>query len=298
MKFKRHKQSTRKIRGSRRRQHSPPLVDKKKLQARTEDGAKVSKPKKKLPRKKDEVGGNTPRAFAELMSRLNRGIVTKDASEESEKDGNVSKKKEGDSKKEKKKRLLAVAAAEKKARSEVRKREELKMLPGESYADFTRRVDEALPVVRAKSGVPSMEAIRKMKKREIAEANGQKPLRSKRKKGAAAEEEEEEDNDDDDGVDYSDNEAEERRYMELKTKRSSSPDPWKRLSRPAPPKFGEIAAAPPVLKVPSKKLVNVPKKAGSLSQRLALEAEREQVIGKYRAMVERNQRKLHLDDAL
>ncbi|KAK9358727.1 hypothetical protein V1504DRAFT_460074 [Lipomyces starkeyi] len=292
MKFKRHKQSTRKIRGSRRRQHSPPLVDKEKLQARTEDGAKVSKPKKKLPRKKEELGGNTPRAFAELMSRLNRGIVAKGASEESEKDGNVRKKKEGDSKNEKK-RLEAIAAAEKKARSEARKREDLKMLPNESFADFTRRVNEALPVVRAKSGAPSMEAVRKMKKREIAEANGQKPLRSKHKKGAAADEEEY-----DDGIDYSDDEAEERRYMELKTKRSSSPDPWKRLSRPAPPKFGEIAAAPPVLKPPSKKLVNVPKKAGQLSERLALEAEREQVIGKYRAMVERNQRKLHPEDAV
>ncbi|KAK9332584.1 hypothetical protein V1520DRAFT_334534 [Lipomyces starkeyi] len=292
MKFKRHKQSTRKIGGSRRRQHSPPIVDKEKLQARTEDGAKVSKPKKKLPRKKEELGGNTPRAFAELMSRLNRGIVAKGASEESEKDGNVRNKKEGDSKKEKK-RLEAIAAAEKKARSEARKREDLKMLPNESFADFTRRVNEALPVVRAKSGAPSMEAIRKMKKREIAEANGQKPLRSKHKKGAAADEEEY-----DDGVDYSDDEAEERRYMELKTKRSSSPDPWKRLSRPAPPKFGEIAAAPPVLKPPSKKLVNVPKKAGQLSERLALEAEREQVIGKYRAMVERNQRKLHPEDAV
>jgi hypothetical protein len=138
-----------------------------------------------------------------------------------------------------------------------------------------------------------MEAIRKMKKREIAEANGQKPLRSKHKKGAAADEEEY-----DDGIDYSDDEAEERRYMELKMKRSSSPDPWKRLSRPAPPKFGEIAAAPPVLKPPSKYLVNVPKKAGQLSERLALEAEREQVIGKYRAMVERNQRKLHPEDAV
>ncbi|KAK9483864.1 hypothetical protein V1527DRAFT_471782 [Lipomyces starkeyi] len=292
MKFKRHKQSTRKIRGSRRRQHSPPLVDKEKLQARTEDGAKVSKPKKKLPRKKEELGGNTPRAFAELMSRLNTGIVAKGASEESEKDGNVRKKKESDSKNEKK-RLQAIAAAEKKARSEARKREDLKMLPNESYADFTRRVNEALPVVRAKSGAPSMEAIRKMKKREIAEANGQKPLRSKHKKGAAADEEEY-----DDGIDYSDDEAEERRYMELKTKRSSSPDPWKRLSRPAPPKFGEIAAAPPVLKPPSKKLVNVPKKAGQLPERLALEAERERVIGKYRAMVERNQRKLHPEDAV
>ncbi|KAK9354141.1 hypothetical protein V1505DRAFT_359621 [Lipomyces doorenjongii] len=292
MKFKRHKQSTRKIRGSRRRQHSPPLIDKEKLQARTEDGAKVSKPKKKLPRKKEEVGGNTPRAFAELMSRLNKGIDAKGALEESEKDGNV-RKKQGDPKKEKK-RLEAVAAAEKKARSGARKLEELKMLPGESFPDFTRRVNEALPVVRAKSGAPSMEAIRKMKKREIAEANGQKPLRSKHKKGTAAEAEE----DDDDGVDYSDDEAEERRYMELKTKRSSSPDPWKRLSRPAPPKFGEIAAAPPVLKPPSKKLMNVPKKAGPLSERLVLEAEREQVIGKYRAMVERNQRKLHPEDAV
>ncbi|KAK9385590.1 hypothetical protein V1515DRAFT_574206 [Lipomyces mesembrius] len=286
MKFKRHKQSTRKIRGSRRRQHSPPPVDKEKLRARTEDGAKVSKPKKKLPRKKEEVGGNTPRAFAELMSRLNKGIDAKGASEESEKDGNVRKKKE-------QKRLEAVAAAEKKARSEARKLEKLKILPGESFADFTRRVNEALPVVRAKSGAPSMEAIRKMKKREIAEANGQKPLRSKHKKGTVAEAD-----DDDDGVDYSDDEAEERRYMELKTKRSSSPDPWKRLSRPAPPKFGEIAAAPPVLKPPSKTLVNVPKKAGPLSERLALEAEREQVIGKYRAMVERNQRKLHPEDAV
>ncbi|KAK9370327.1 hypothetical protein V1509DRAFT_617443 [Lipomyces kononenkoae] len=283
MKFRRHKQSTRKIK--RRRQHSPPLVDKKKLQTISADGAKLNKPKKKQPRKKEEIGGNTPRAFAELMNRVKKEKDNKVQTETADKNDKTEIKKAGDSKRASKKRLNIASSA---ASSGSTKPEELKILPGESFTEFTRRVNEALPIVRAKSGTPSTEAIRKMKKRQLAEANGQKPLLSKKQKLTAAEA----DDDDDDGVDYSDEEAEERRYMDLKTKRSNSPDPWKRLSRPPPPKFGEIAAAPPSLRPPSKKLVNVPKKAGPLSERLALEAEREQVIGKYRAMVERK-RKLH-----
>ncbi|KAJ8099685.1 hypothetical protein POJ06DRAFT_114724 [Lipomyces tetrasporus] len=296
MKFRRHKHSSRKVKGSRRqRQHSPPVV-KKKLDAKAEDSAKVGKPKKKVSRKKEEVGGNTPRAFAELMSRLNGEKFAKDAAEETGQNGEVDKKGMDSEARKKRTRLEATVAAEKKAESDAKKRDELKMQAGESFADFTRRVNEALPIVRARSGVPSKEAVRKMKKREIAEANGQAPLRVKKKKGTSAEEKEEEDNDD--GEDYSDEEAEERRYMELKTKRSGSPDPWKKLSRAPPPKFGEIAAAPPVLIPPSKKLLNVPKKAGPLSQRLELEAERQQVIGKYRVMVERKQGKLRQDGAV
>ncbi|KAK9238609.1 hypothetical protein V1525DRAFT_400535 [Lipomyces kononenkoae] len=293
MKFRRHKQSTRRIKGSRRqRQHSPPPVGNKKLQTISEDGVKVSKPKKKQPRRKEDIGGNTPRAFAELMSRMNKEKDDK-VPREADNDDKTGNRKTGDFRKESKKRADVVSTADKKATSEVTKSEELKILPGESFAEFTRRVNEALPIVRAKSGAPSMEAVRKMKKRQIAEANGQKPLLTKKQKRTAAAEE---DDADDDGEDYSDEEAEERRYMELKTKRSNSPDPWKKLSRPPPPKFGEIAAAPPVLNLPSKKLVNVPKKAGPLSERLVLEAEREQVIGKYRAMVGRK-RKLHPESA-
>ncbi|KAK9323003.1 hypothetical protein V1517DRAFT_321590 [Lipomyces orientalis] len=295
MKFRRHKHSSRTIKGSRRqRQHSPPVV-KKKLDSNAEDSGKVGKPKKKVRRKKEEVGGNTPRAFAELMSRLNGEKFAKGAAEETGQNGEVDKKGMDSEARKKRTRLEATVAAEKKAESDAKKRDELKMQEGESFADFTRRVNEALPIVRARSGVPSREAVRKLKKREIAEANGQTPLRAKKKKGTSAEEGEE---DNDDGEDYSDEEAEERRYMELKAKRSGSPDPWKKLSRAPPPKFGEIAAAPPVLIPPSKKLLNVPKKAGPLSQRLALEAERQRVIGEYRVMVERKQRKLRPDGAV
>lgn len=147
-------------------------------------------------------------------------------------------------------------------------------------------MDDALPVIKAKSGVPSAAAIRRQKKQEIAEKNGQKPIvRLKNNPGANEELT-------DDGEDYSDEEKEERRYQELKSKRSTSPDPWKKLRKSSIPKFGEVADAPPVLKAPSKKLLSVPKTAGSLAERMVLEAERNMVIGKYRAMIERKQFKM------
>ncbi|KAK9468621.1 hypothetical protein V1512DRAFT_257524 [Lipomyces arxii] len=295
MKFKRHKSSTKKVKGSRReRQHSPPAVDKTKLRAHAPDDAKVTKPKPKpkpkKPKRKEELGGNTPRAFMHLMNRINP-TTSHTSSTLANTDDPAERKRR---KLAAKKAATRAAAEQDKEKNAAQLRADLTLRPGESAADFNRRVDEALPVIKARSGVPSAGAVRQAKKRAIAEANGQKPVLTKKQRKALNKDGMLGD-DDDDGEDYSDEEAEERRYAELKNKRSNSPDPWKKLTRAPPPKFGEVADAPPMLKPPSKKLVNVPKKAaGSDAERMQLEAERENVIARYRAIADRKQIKLGL----
>ncbi|KAK7203157.1 hypothetical protein BZA70DRAFT_284000 [Myxozyma melibiosi] len=293
----------------RTRQHSPPPIDKKTLRAKLKAGDKADdasdkstagsgsgaagriskpKPKAKKKRKREEVGGNTPRDFLMLMSRMGKSTTattatTNNSSEKKPQLTDAEKKELKKQRLEKKKREESERREKDRAKEAHERRKQFKMLPGETFSEFSRRVDDALPVIKAKSGVPSAAAVRRLKKQEIAEKNGQKPVRRKTKKGDPEEVLT------DDGEDYSDEEKEEQRYQDLKNKRSSSPDPWLKLRKSNLPKFGEVAEAPPVLKVPSKKLLSVPKKAGSLAERLVLEAEREMVIGKYRAMVERKQ---------
>ncbi|KAK9476068.1 hypothetical protein V1514DRAFT_312290 [Lipomyces japonicus] len=267
MKFRRHKTSARhKPKGSRRqRQSSPPAIPKKSIASSAPDGeAKiVKKIKKKRVSKREDEGGNTPRQFLELMNRMNKPQTTK--SKDAEPTATTT---------------TTAAEAKKAALAEI-KRES-----GESLADFTRRVNEALPIIRAKTGVPSAAAVRQAKRREKAEANGQKPLPKKKKKSDPVEENE------DDGINYSDEEEEERAYLDFKSQRSRSPDPWKKIAKRNVPKFGEVADAPPVLNAPAKKLQNVPKSAGTAAQRMLLEAERETVIARYRAMNDRKMAKL------
>lgn len=152
----------------------------------------------------------------------------------------------------------------------------LKMEPGESWTDFNRRVNEALPLVHAKRA--------KVKEIEGLDPKGKKGNKNtKGKKG------------NDQGADELEDEEEEDidsqgrlRSAKRGSKRDRSPDPWAHLEKKKQkPKFGEVADAPPDLKLPAKFLNNIPKSAGSMAKRYMLEQERERFIEGYRALLEK-----------
>lgn len=138
----------------------------------------------------------------------------------------------------------------------------LKMMPGETWADFNRRVNEALPLVH-----------KKRTKRLNSAENKSKGGNRNSRKGT-----EEDDSEDDD-------EKEEGRKD---NRRARSPDPWAHLEQKKNrPKFGEIADRPPDLRLSSRILNNVPKSAGSMARRFILQKEREKVIEGYRTLMEK-----------
>ncbi|KAG5361529.1 hypothetical protein CJU90_2912 [Yarrowia sp. C11] len=149
----------------------------------------------------------------------------------------------------------------------------LQMKPGESWADFSRRVDEALPNAKPRRSENAKE-LSKLDKKNIQKQKN-RVLQNEmdyKKEDEAAEE--------GDGLD------EKRLKNDLffpKKQRDKSPDPWAVLEKKnKKAKFGEVADAPPVLNLPRKLLPNVPKSSGDNARRLILEAERQKVIDEYR----------------
>lgn len=119
--------------------------------------------------------------------------------------------------------------------------ETIKILPKEKMADFSRRVNEAIPVRAGRSFTPA----KKSRKR--------KPQKSE-----------------DEQLEEADIE---------KRKRKHSPDPWSAVAA-RPVKFGEVAKAPPDLTIGRKmrQANQIPKSAGSMAKRMLLAAEREKVL--------------------
>lgn len=147
----------------------------------------------------------------------------------------------------------------------------LQIQPGEKLSEFSRRVNEALPLVKAKSGMPSKADMKRMKRRERLKAE-EEQRRQKR-----IERREEYENREDDL---------QQEKQKRKSKREVSPDPWSHLEKKKA-KFGEVVDAPPVLKLPTKLLTNVPNASGSLAKREMLAQERERVIAEYRCLMEK-----------
>lgn len=153
---------------------------------------------------------------------------------------------------------------------------ELKIKPGESMSDFSRRVNEALPVGRAKSEGPSRGALRAQKKRARVEKEQAAARQRKIEKGEL---------DDEEDADVRWSQKGTTTRNKTTGKREVSPDPWAHLQKPAP-KFGDVADRPPELNLSAKILNNVPKSAGSLAKRYMLQSERQKVIDGYRALME------------
>lgn len=137
----------------------------------------------------------------------------------------------------------------------------LKIMPGEKLSEFSRRVDESLPLIKARSGSPSRAHKRKQKKRAKAEAQKKK------------------------NKDESDDDEEDEMEQKKRLKREPSPDPWQHLQR-SKPKFNDVVDKPPELNLPKKFLSNIPKSAGSMAKRLMLEQERRRFIDEYRTLME------------
>ncbi|KAG5358284.1 hypothetical protein CJU89_4795 [Yarrowia sp. B02] len=162
----------------------------------------------------------------------------------------------------------------------------LQMKPGESWADFSRRVDEALPNAKARKSQNAKE-LTKLDKKNIQKQKN-RVLQNEMDYKKQDEEAEE-----GDGLD------EKRLKNDLffpKKVRDKSPDPWAVLEKKnKKAKFGEVADAPPVLNLPRKLLPNVPKASGDNARRLILEAERQKVIDEYRKISRRDDPTYNVD---
>lgn len=225
--------------------------------------ASKKRSQKAIDRLKDEEekGGRTPKDFERLINMSN--MATKKGQN---KDSN-----DGKSQQERGRRKNNTKASSTKKNSDA---EELKIQPGERMADFARRVDQALPMVKARSGSPSRVDKKRQKQREKALRQAEQ----RRKEKGIDEDEDELDQQQKD---------EEGTLGKRKGKRASSPDPWANIqAKQEPPKFGEVADRPPDLKNPTKRMNNVPKSAGSMARRHMLEDERNRFIERYRALIE------------
>lgn len=158
---------------------------------------------------------------------------------------------------------------------------DLKIKPGESMRDFSRRVNEALPVGRGKSEGPSRGALRAQKKRAKVEKEMEAARQRKIERGEI-----DDDGEEDEDVRWSQHGPTNANGNSKKRgKRDVSPDPWAHLQKPAP-KFGDVVDRPPELNLSAKILNNVPKSAGSMAKRFMLQEERQKVIDGYRALME------------
>lgn len=238
------------------------------------------------PQKSEEYGeDDTPKAFKRLMiwSEKLQGLRPFDKDKRAAAEAEAKKK---GNKKDSAAGGAAAGGGEKKKGKQLPKltdvvpakkvdTSDLKIKPGESMADFSRRVNEALPVGRGKDEGPSRGALRAQKKRARVEKELAAARQKKIERGEIDDDEEDED------VRWN-----QRGTTRNKAgKRETSPDPWARLQKPAP-KFGDVVDRPPELNLSGKILNNVPKKAGSLAKRHMLESERQRFIDGYRALME------------
>jgi hypothetical protein len=216
------------------------------------DAVKTKKKKKTVnPRIEEEekLGGKTPKEFQRLLN-MSKKEPTKAQTSEPERGRKLPKK-----------------ANEKKPEAGSTTAEELKIQPGEKMADFVRRVDQALPLVKARSGSPSRADKKRQRQRERALRQAEQRRKEK-------------------GTDDVEEEMLQQQEQKV-SKRSPSPDPWAHLeARDVKPKFNEVSSKPPELKAPTKLMKNVPKAAGSMARRDMLEQERNRFIERYRALME------------
>lgn len=99
------------------------------------------KPKRK--KRREEIGGNTPRQFVMLMNRVNGGIsresgTSENKNKEKEKLSEEEKKELKKKRLEKKKKEEAERRKKEKVKTEQERMKQLKMLPGESFSEFSR----------------------------------------------------------------------------------------------------------------------------------------------------------------
>lgn len=182
--------------------------------------------------------------------------------------------------------------------------ETLKLLPGERLADFSARVNQAIPVSGlARRGKANIDGVKE--RRTLKEKKMHKMYAEWREEDAKLKAREEE------LAEKAEEEEEERlaQYGEVlpigkRTKRQRAigeigqmnDDPWAVLKKKAP-RLHDVALAPPVLKPPKERfkvrngaklsVADVPSSAGSLKKREELSEARKEVIERYRAMMKK-----------
>jgi len=243
---------------------------------------KTRKRKSRPAGKSWEAEDDTPKAFARLMDRQSGSIQPRKGLDN------------GDRGKKKKKRKLDDSSAMRNVGKKFAK-EELKIKPGESMGEFSRRVDAAIPVHFPKGdGASRGKQVISRKKKE-----GKRNQKEDGDDNVEPEEGEEIHSDDaevDEGLRAAMEEIDKVKRRAKGRKRGESPDPWAELTaKREAPKFGEVVAAPPSLKKPRPLLKTrgaavdvdgVPRAAGSLAKREELAGERRSIVEAYRKLME------------
>ncbi|QIW95095.1 hypothetical protein AMS68_000613 [Peltaster fructicola] len=191
--------------------------------------------------------------------------------------------------------------------------ESIKLLPGERLADFSARVNQAIPVAGlARRGKVKVDGVkerqtRKEKKMHKMYADWREEdarIKARQEELAEKAEEEEEDRLAEYGGDHKEallTAKQTKRQRAIGEIGQMNDDPWAILKkkRQAPRGLHDVAQAPPDLKVIPRekfkvrdgakvKVANVPSAAGSLKKREELSEARKEVIERYRAMMKAN----------
>ncbi|KAL2266348.1 hypothetical protein VTJ83DRAFT_5700 [Remersonia thermophila] len=289
----------------------PTTISKKKATAKKAADTKANDATKKTGQKRKRGAkdpDDAPRAFKRLMA-LAEGKIPKNNLD----NGDVPPGGKGNKKKAK----TATASAP----SETPSKEDLKIRPGESLAEFNRRVDAALPVsglahkmVKNGKDPLGLKVWRTLKERKMHNMYAEwremdRKIRERREEERELEEEREMEKEMELGVSWKlEMEGAEGAGGKKKKKKNGKRtkyigeeagpegDPWEEVKRRRGEKkvgLNDVAQAPPELKVPKKTLIggatvqveNIPKSAGSLRQREELQSIRESVVASYRKMM-------------
>ncbi|KAK0668847.1 hypothetical protein QBC41DRAFT_251188 [Cercophora samala] len=280
---------------------------KPKQQKKGDDSNHQNDPPKAKKRKRGDKNDDVPRAFKRLMA-INEGRLPRSGLD----NGDAPKKKKGTKPGDNKK----PAPVEKAKETKEEKREELKIMPGESISEFNQRVDAALPIsglvtkTKLKDGKDplGLKVKRTIKERKMHNMYAEwrlidQKIKDKREEELEALEEKEMENEAM-GVSWKlEQEAGRKKKGKKRTKyigEDNGPegDPWaeiKKKRNEGKVGLNEVAQAPPELTKPRMnslvrgakvQVADIPKAAGSLRQREELQGIRENVVEQYRKLME------------
>ncbi|KAK4195945.1 hypothetical protein QBC40DRAFT_235347 [Triangularia verruculosa] len=280
-------------------------------QKKGDDATQQNDAPKAKKRKRGDKNDDVPRAFKRLMA-INEGRLPRSGLDNG--DAPKGKKKGQDDKKKAAAAAAAAEAKEKEAREE--KKAELKIMPGESIAEFNQRVDAALPIsglvtkTKLKDGKDplGLKVRRTLKEKKMHNMYAEwrmidQKVKEKREEELEALEEKEMENEAM-GVSWRlEQEAGKKKKGKKRTRyigEDNGPegDPWaeiKKKRNEGKVGLNEVAHAPPELTKPRMnslvrgakvQVADIPKAAGSLRQREELQGIRENVVEQYRKLME------------
>ncbi|KAK4177703.1 hypothetical protein QBC36DRAFT_211048 [Triangularia setosa] len=277
-------------------------------QKKGDDTNNQNDPPKAKKRKRGDKNDDAPRAFKRLMA-ISEGRLPRSGLD----NGDAPKKKKGKKGDDNNKKAAPV---EKVKEVKEDKRTELKIMPGESMAEFNQRVDAALPIsglvtkTKLKDGKDplGLKVKRTIKEKKMHNMYAEwrmidQKIKEKREEELEALEEKEMENEAM-GVSWKlEQEAGKKKKGKKRTRyigEDNGPegDPWaeiKKKRNEGKVGLNEVAQAPPELTKPRMnslvrgakvQVADIPKAAGSLRQREELQGIRENVVEQYRKLME------------